>query len=1036
MFWNIVLGIAAFALNLLLSPKPQNAKPASLADFGIPTAEEGLEIPVAFGSVWIYPNTVWYGDLNLQPITGPRRYGFFGPRQITGYRYSLGMHMVLCHSVHDRIWEIWAEKKLFPKSPSTLPFDGTGIIVIDQMDIYGGDEAGGGVFGPLGVLGGGAGQTVNPYLEEHLAGDDTPAFRGVVSLLWMPLYIGNSPYIKPWQVFLRRLYKTATGDAQWYPEKAGIPEGESAENLALYFALDCSIADEFGLTYTRIAVKGALAKLEADGTDVDIHMVAFGATIQDSIEIRGVDAAGYDALEAWLDALTGDDSNPDFDEGVSEAGAFFAGSGGRTRRILMLTDGGDGTSSDATVSDANATIAGIGDVEVYGFTFARFILTSANLEAMDNTPDDQQPVTGYCPVYLTNSDALFSALGAETALLVYDMNPAHIIRECLTDRTWGMGYADADIDDDAFRAAADTLYDEPFGMSLLWTREQPLDEFISMVLSHIDAYLYLRRDTGKFFLKLVRNDYVVDDLPIFTEDDVVSWDEVTHRGPPEAINTVTVKWTDRANQGKDAATSYDNIAQIQQIGARIPATRFYPGITKGTLASSVARRDQRTLGVGLINGSLTGHRTFDTLYPGDPFRLVSARHNIDGEVFRVAELKFGDGRKNAIGVKFLQDIFRLNLEDIIDTSGSDWENPVTDPEPVEPRLVWEMPYFELTQMIGPASTASMLATDPDAGMIEIAGAQPSGVALQADIYVDGTDTDEVLNVWAPAGTLATSLTNSPLTGTFTLTDEFDVANIEEDMLGALIDPDDPTDPTTIEIVQVLSIDTETLIVSIARGMLDTVPKAHPTGTWFVVFDDFVGMDGVQRTAGDTPSTELLTRTASALLSTTAAPDDVVTLDSRAIRPLRPADVKVDGEDGSTGLPVDVTATDPFTVTWANRDRLTESTPLLWTAPDTGLESGATITIALIAADGTTIIDDTTYAGLTGTSQNIDHADFLGEAEAFVRFTTERDGYGPWQYYQIPVSLGALLLLEGDMTDGDDNLLLEGDMTDGNDLLVI
>ncbi|MES2143270.1 MAG: glycogen/starch/alpha-glucan phosphorylase, partial [Pseudomonadota bacterium] len=48
-------------------------------------------------------------------------------------------------------------------------------------------------------------------------------------------------------------------------------------------------------------------------------------------------------------------------------------------------------------------------------------------------------------------------------------------------------------------------------------------------------------------------------------------------------------------------------------------------------------------------------------------------------------------------------------------------------------------------------------------------------------------------------------------------------------------------------------------------------------------------------------------------------------------------------------------------------------------------------------------DDTTYAGLTGTSENIDQADFLGESEAFVRFTTARDGYGPWQAYQIAVS---------------------------------
>src|SRR6185436_19542707 len=101
-FWNIVIGIAMFFLNLVLAPKPQNAKAASLEDFDLPVAEEGLEIPVLFGTHWQKaPNCVWYGDFEADAIKGPRRYGFFGPRQVIGHKYKLGMHMVLCHGVHD-----------------------------------------------------------------------------------------------------------------------------------------------------------------------------------------------------------------------------------------------------------------------------------------------------------------------------------------------------------------------------------------------------------------------------------------------------------------------------------------------------------------------------------------------------------------------------------------------------------------------------------------------------------------------------------------------------------------------------------------------------------------------------------------------------------------------------------------------------------------------------------------------------------------------------------------------------------------------
>jgi len=86
MFWNFILGIALYFLQLVLAPKPQNAKPASLQDFNVPVAEEGKEIPVVFGTVNIKsPNVVWYGDLRLLPIKGPRRYGFWLKLTLTIY---------------------------------------------------------------------------------------------------------------------------------------------------------------------------------------------------------------------------------------------------------------------------------------------------------------------------------------------------------------------------------------------------------------------------------------------------------------------------------------------------------------------------------------------------------------------------------------------------------------------------------------------------------------------------------------------------------------------------------------------------------------------------------------------------------------------------------------------------------------------------------------------------------------------------------------------------------------------------------------
>jgi hypothetical protein len=825
MFWNIVIGIASFLLNLLLMPKPQDKVPASLEDFDIPVAEEGIEIPVVFGTVNIKsPKVVWYGDLFIQEMLGERRYGFFGPKQKIGFRYALGMHFVLCHGCHDEIREIWAgEKLIFPKAPSTEVAEGSTSIFIDQYDIFGGDDREGGIGGTVIIKSGGPNQSVVSYLEEHMgAGVNTPAFRGVVSVIWSRLYIGNSPYIKPWEFVLKRIHLTSRGNTQWYDAKAAVPDSLTASPL----------------------------------------------------------------------------------------------------------------------------------VEL-------------------------------------------------------DMNPAHIIRECLTDRTWGMGYNASDMDDDSFTAAADTLYNECFGLSLQWTREERIEEFITTVISCIDAYLYLRRDTGKFYLKLIRNDYDINTIPQFDEDDVIMWEEIQWRQPSEAVGTVVVKYVDRRSRGRDASTSVDNIAQIQQIGERISVMRHYPGVSRLGLANKLSSRDQKPLSIGMISGRVQGKRTFDVLYPGDPFRLTSARYNLEGQVMRVAQMKFGDGRANKVGVKFIQDVFKLGAAELVDDSDSDWENPINPPSIVEPRLVWEMPYREMIKLVGPGDTSSILTGDPDTGLLEMAGGRPSSDSSDALVYVDGSQVD--IMGFAPAGLLSMDIARFD---TIIVLDEgVDLTSIEIGLLAAITPTDQ--DPTQTEIVRIESIAGTYVIVS--RGMLDTVPRAHNEGDWLIVFDDFATTDSQYRTVSNVSVTELLTRTGLGSLTQALAPDDTVVMNTRAIRPLRPANIVV---EGMTNGPIpDVIGT--VDVSWSERNRLTEIGTVLssWMDATEDPEDGQTTIIEIYDSTNTTIVD--TISGLTGTSTNVPTGSFSG-GSGWLHIGSERDGYREWQAFEIEVYLsgGPQSLTPSHYTDSD------------------
>lgn len=62
----LVISIAVAYAN---RPKPQNAKPPALADYGVPTVDEGREVLVLFGEGWVDdPNVLDWGNLRTTPI--------------------------------------------------------------------------------------------------------------------------------------------------------------------------------------------------------------------------------------------------------------------------------------------------------------------------------------------------------------------------------------------------------------------------------------------------------------------------------------------------------------------------------------------------------------------------------------------------------------------------------------------------------------------------------------------------------------------------------------------------------------------------------------------------------------------------------------------------------------------------------------------------------------------------------------------------------------------------------------------------------
>ena len=62
-----------------------------------------------------------------------------------------------------------------------------------------------------------------------------------------------------------------------------------------------------------------------------------------------------------------------------------------------------------------------------------------------------------------------------------------MVYECLTNAEWGMGYPSANLDDTSFKAAADTLHSEGFGLNMIWLQQSKIEQFIKDNMGHIDG---------------------------------------------------------------------------------------------------------------------------------------------------------------------------------------------------------------------------------------------------------------------------------------------------------------------------------------------------------------------------------------------------------------------------------------------------------------------------------------------------------------------------------------------------------------------
>lgn len=216
----VLLAIQAvlFLAAQLLAPKPdiEDARPKGLGDFSFPTATEGRQIPVVWGTCEVKgPNVIWYGDLKVKEITEDVKSGLFSSDEVViGFEYFVGMDMAICYGRVDalRRIKIGTEIALPAGSYASPGAPGGTAISINKPNLFGGTGKGGGVKGTLRFYNGYPNQTQNAYLVAKLGANVVPGYVDLCHAVYEQGLIGESESIEPWAFEVSR-----------WPNQLGLP---------------------------------------------------------------------------------------------------------------------------------------------------------------------------------------------------------------------------------------------------------------------------------------------------------------------------------------------------------------------------------------------------------------------------------------------------------------------------------------------------------------------------------------------------------------------------------------------------------------------------------------------------------------------------------------------------------------------------------------------------------------------------------------------------------------------------------------------
>lgn len=566
------------------------------------------------------------------------------------------------------------------------------------------------------------------------------------------------------------------------------------------------------------------------------------------------------------------------------------------------------------------------------------------------------------PVWVT-VDRKPVGLNPDIAWVDYNIgtvNPAHMIFECMTNTEWGMGAPTTEFDIDNWNTVAQVLFNEAFGLAMKWDKQTSIEEFVNDILGHIEGSIVQNPGDLKYRLRLIRADYDINATKIVNKSNAVVQ---SFKRPAwgETINEVVVTWINPENEGEQTVSVQD-LGNIAAQGAVVSDSRNYSGVRQATLADRLARRDLRTASSPLANAEVMANREFWDSVEGDVVRLDFPDYDAYMVPMRITKINYGAPKSAYIRMSLVEDVFAIPDTAYV-PPGSAWQDPSEVPRAIPDELAYiiSLPYAlamgaESNAVEGqepltyPQERAGLLATQTGSDTYSIALEYFGSDAAGNPGWYTGSRFTPLGHTWLLQALMPEVRTTMPIPPVSYGKTRYGVGQYM--IIGAQANFTEASPLVKhAEIVLIESMDTVANTMTIRRGCLDTVPYLWEIGTPFWILNNNVSI--VERTRiyadGSNVQFRLRTVTSKGMLPGDQANIETHIMRPRPFQPLRPTNVKINGQ-ATLGQDLNITSNE-LVFTWSNRNRFSEtSQPLPWDAPSVTPEPGQGTTVFLYNGD--------------------------------------------------------------------------------------